>query len=114
MNSPSRVPRSITDITVSRVQSLERRLARIERDGASKARGGARISTLEFEGDGTATSFDIYHPFASRSVVVSIYETDSPYQVQDLTYKNTDEEKVEAIFGSAPADGKSFTAIIIG
>ena len=63
-------------------------------------------------GDGTTTSFTITHTLNSRNVIVSIYETGSPYQevIADVYHNGLNTIKVE--FATAPTSNQYTVNII--
>lgn len=65
-------------------------------------------------GDGVATQFDIVHNIGTRGVVVSVFETASPYEVvYPDTVSHLTESTVRINFAAAPSLNQ-YTAVIIG
>lgn len=64
-------------------------------------------------GDGSSTSYNVTHNFATRDVQVQVYRTGSPYDTINCDVERTDTNTVTLKFAAAPTSNQ-FTCVVLG
>jgi len=70
--------------------------------------------TATLSGDDTTTSHTVTHSLGTRSVIVSVYASASPYAEVEVDIKHTSTSALTIDFGSAPATGTDYEVVVIG